>query len=852
MIEDNFPLEGLAELASVESRSREFTRPIYSLHKWWAKRFGCIFRTIGICALTDIKDPQQIINFTNKVNPSYSNYYRLHNYEHKTVVDPFMGGGTTIVELNRMNVKLVGCDINPVSWWTVKKEVEDLDISKFKKEFRNLSDTVGVKIASCFKTECECGNKNADVIYYLWVKHLNCIKCNQKVHLFKNYIVADGRIDIPRVICPECWNIFPTQDVKTDVKCDECNNTFNPSNGNTSGGNYICSCGQKYSISKQTQKQKKLLESELFAIDYYCQICKGSKKIKAPQNSDYQLIQEISKTLSKNNELLNLIPKQKLLDDGFCYRHTNYYYRSFSEIFTDRQLYGLTLLLSQILKIKDQNIREFFITAFSYSIEYNNSFTIYAHSVRKSAHIFTRHAYNPPTTFTEVNLWGVKDKNKLIGNGSFTSFVDKVIRAKEYCKKPFEKIPVEDKKTKKVNIQNEKIKGQIVDDFSDISSNHLQLLCQTSESLPIPDKSVDAIITDPPYFDNVMYSELADFFYIWLKKALEDDYPDIFKSELSPTLNEIVVNPTQKKDEGMFINGLTNVFKECNRILKDEGVMVFTYHHKQSKAWTGVLKAVLNSKFIITSIYPVHSEPITSIHIKNKDSIEYDTIIVCRKKKAQESITFKKFEQELYTKAQIILDEEISKHKKISKGDISVIVFGKCLQIVSNYYPNITADGNSVGIEEAVEKVWEIIDLLSMDDSYIPQEIDSLSRFFTANLADGKSMTYDELNKILVRKGIDVSELEAEKLIRGPKKEKVTTDADERKSLIDTKIKKGDDLLDIDKAQYLYLLYITDKNVSQWLRKWRTPELEQLCKILADKTGDDRYNDVMKVTLDMF
>lgn len=280
--------------------------------------------------------------------------------------------------------------------------------------------------------------------------------------------------------------------------------------------------------------------------------------------------------------------------------------------------------------------------------------------------------------------------------------------------------------------------------------------------------------------------------------------------------------------------------------------MVFTYHHKQSQAWTAVLEAILKSGFYVSGMYPIVSDPSFNPHIKDKDSIEYDAIIVCRKRTEDKSITFEKYEEELYLKARQIIEKEKNKRPTLSRGDKSVIVFGKCLEIYSKYYPNITKNGVRVPVEEATDKVWEIIDQLKEEDAYIPPELDPITRSFTANMFELSRLTYDELNKRLRPKGIDVSELDAEKLISGPKNDKQPTDPLERKSFIEKKIMRGEDLLDIDKAQYLYILYTTDKNPSQWLRKWKSPELEQLCKILAEKTGDQRYGDVMKITLDMF
>ena len=226
-------------------------------------------------------------------------------------------------------------------------------------------------------------------------------------------------------------------------------------------------------------------------------------------------------------------------------------------------------------------------------------------------------------------------------------------------------------------------------------------------------------------------------------------------------------------------------------------------------------------------------------------------MFICKKKETTNQITWDSFQQELYLKANIILTKESEKHAGLSIGDISVIVFGKCLEIFSTYYPKITQDGKPVSVEKAIDKVWEIIEQLS-DTDYLPQELDSITRAFTLNLFETGGISYDELNKRLRQKGVNISELDAEKLISGPKNAKFPTDPFSRKSYIENKSVRGDVLLDIDKVQYLFILYTTDKNPSQWLEKWKTPELEQLCKILAEKTGDPRYSDMMKVTLDMF
>jgi putative DNA methylase len=156
------------------------------------------------------------------------------------------------------------------------------------------------------------------------------------------------------------------------------------------------------------------------------------------------------------------------------------------------------------------------------------------------------------------------------------------------------------------------------------------LYARTAEDLSfLPDKSIDAIITDPPYYGNVMYGELSDFFYVWLRLALKDDYPE-FSPPLVNKEREIVVNEkavvgtgdtgqgTRVKDDTFFREGLLRCFRECHRVLKDDGLLVFTFHHEKPKAWAAVLDAVLQAGFDIKRVWTYHSE-VRSIHVMASD-----------------------------------------------------------------------------------------------------------------------------------------------------------------------------------------------------------------------------------------
>ena len=130
----------------------------------------------------------------------------------------------------------------------------------------------------------------------------------------------------------------------------------------------------------------------------------------------------------------------------------------------------------------------------------------------------------------------------------------------------------------------------------------------------IKPNSVDAIVTDPPYADNVMYSELSNFFYVWLRISLQERY-GIFKDEFVPWKNEIIINRVQEKGQYEFLDGLRRVLEESNRTLKDDGLLVFTFHHRDPKAWGSVLQAVMDSDFFVTAVYPIRSEMKASTHL---------------------------------------------------------------------------------------------------------------------------------------------------------------------------------------------------------------------------------------------
>jgi len=277
------------------------------------------------------------------------------------------------------------------------------------------------------------------------------------------------------------------------------------------------------------------------------------------------------------------------------------------------------------------------------------------------------------------------------------------------------------------------------------------------------------VITDPPYAGNVNYSELSDFFYVWLRLVLSKGYKE-FAPDLTPKAEEIIENPTRGKTPQDFEEGLTQVFRECNRILESDGLLAFTFHHAEGSAWEALLRAIGNSGFVVESVYPVHGESEISLHLMDKKAISYDLIHICRKKppfQETQRRSWAGIRQEIRRRAR----EEIRAietgrygQEPLSPADINIILIGKCLELYSRHYGSVVDhDGEEVPLRNALEEIRMMVDQLLTREQPLPSElsdIDPESYVYLTSLCDRKEVKSDDVHK--ATRGI----LEPESLIK--------------------------------------------------------------------------------------
>ncbi len=862
------------EMAEKETYRRDVYRPIYSLHKWWARRAGSTFRCLGLAALTDetvTKDDILTERSTGTHDGLYINPDDDRIDRDVTVLDPFAGGGTTLVEMNRLGADVTGYELNPVAWWTVKKSMDDVNLDVLEQEFERILEETREELAEYYTTIDPDTGQKCEVLYYFQSQKIPCLTCDEEVQLFPRYQLAKtmktrpGALYCPNPNCDD--RIIELKSRKkglkagTDVEiangnvetvsedgnevCTTCGHEFDPNNGTYGYGKYTCSNGHKHDVKETLQRQGEKPQFDRFALQYIDP--RGDKRIKKFDKRDDKRAQQAQE---KYNELSSdlPIPTQKIPDGDKTGALLNYNYDQFNQLFTDRHLLTFGLLFQKAINIQQrefdnadsENISEFIITTISASLEYNSKLCRWHAGNTKGISVFERHAYSPKTQPVEPNIISTEGTISSIDN-----FFRKVYRAKDYCQGPFEKI----KNRKSGDVEQFYVHSESISESKVKSLN-----CKTSERLDQADESVDYVITDPPYYDNVQYSELSDYFYVWLRECLKDKYEE-FSPELVPKAREIVANQSANKDEEFFVESLSNVFSEANRVLKPEGEMIFTYHHNENEAWSVILQALIQSGFTIAGAYPVQSEMPNNPHISDLDNAEYDILIFANKERTNEEITLTELRQNLFFELQDIIAEEQERHDDLGQADLGVILRGKCMYYYSRHYPNVYSEGEQVDIDTALNTVDSVIEQILEGSANLPQSIDPLTQSYAAFYQRGTE-DYDELNKHLLAKNLNVSDFEDEKLVKGSRDKKEPVTADERINYIEGKLnqngKGSDSLLDIDKVHYLYHLYKSDQNTVEYLKEWKTDDLQALADFMADVTDDERYESVMEMGLQQF
>ena len=604
---EDFPFEFLSSVAKRESWRKEVYRPIYHVHKWWAKRLGSVFRGLLLGGVlpegADLEDE----------------FYRSHSFEGITVFDGFMGSGTTIGEAHKLGMTALGRDINPVACESVRVALSPLDVDKLSKAYDTVASSVENQIRNLYRSAD--GQGSYETLYYFWVKQADCPDCAAEVDLFKSFVFAKNAYPKKKpevqVVCPSCSSIFESVYKARQVNCPNCSNAFDQTKGQARGAKATCQNGHTFSIASAVRAGGLPPRHRLYAKLVLRE--DGQKQYLEATREDREAYEECERQLNADVEEGRVRLPLGELEDGYNTRQAiNYNYTRWHHFFNARQTLALSWLQEAIASLSSIPERDALLTLFSGTLEFNNMFASYkGEGTGAVRHMFSHHVLKPEVTPIEANVWGTPKSS-----GAFSGlFKTRLLRALAYRQDPFE---VGANGQKKVYGVSAPMAKKRLDRWGTLAPGSVSISCGDSAGTGLPPGSVDLVVTDPPFFDNVHYSELADFFHAW-----QSLHPRGFVVSDKTTRSWAEV---QDGDAERFAGKLQAVLSECRRILKPDGLLIFSYHHSRADGWEALAQSIWGSGFFVSQTHPVYAELSASTpKSKANEPVLVDAVIVCRK-----------------------------------------------------------------------------------------------------------------------------------------------------------------------------------------------------------------------------
>lgn len=608
----------ISEIARLALREGQCTNPLYRVHRWFARRLGSQFRAI----LTGlVLEPHEADRF-------WDVYLGGVPLEGAIVLDPFVGGGTSLVEAGRCGASVIGYDIDPVATFITRFELEATAYDSGAPNIGKICERVSGQIAPFHRTSVpNVGDRT--VLHHFWVECRDCSTCGTTFEIHPHHQLAYSKEkQLQWVFCKDCHEVYELSVSRKEIRCG-CGIRTRIAQGTLLQGKVQCpACGMVLGLGERGDDPKRP-EWRLFAQEYLEETAVGvTRHFKKATKGDrirYGRARRLLEDIEKVNGCFapgRTIPTNGRSDN----RPLIHGFIRYRDLFNDRQLLHLTLLGQAIAGAKEPRDRRLLAMAFSEHLTTNCMYTAYAFGYRRISPMFSIHSYRHITRPVEINPW-----LDGIGRGTFPNVLSKIAKAIEFAKAPTELDPKGGRRPAVVPPQSGMTKvsrhpWQVLNGSASVAVS-----TNSSEDLEgIPDETINLILTDPPYFDNLSYSELSDFYLAWHQSLGVSEPPYDNPKFPAPMAANLALTDRADHSVEEYRNRLRRIFSECQRVLKTDGILVFTYHHKSPTAWGALGDAIAHSGLKCTTVLPLRGEGQGGLHSYN-GTIKWDAVFVCRK-----------------------------------------------------------------------------------------------------------------------------------------------------------------------------------------------------------------------------
>ena len=683
-IEDFLPVEEISKEAKKEKCGRPST---FEMHYWWARKPLIAARAAILGALLpkdfDRKEFVRLLGLgKDKRAHNYGvdldivqMYYRnMWGTKSPKILDPFAGGGSIPLEAMRLGLEVFCADYNPVAYIILKTALEypQRYKEKFVKDVDFWTDWVIEKTKSELQQLYpEHDGKKVAAYVYAWV--VTCPFCGLEIPLVTNWWLVKKREKY----------VYLNPFVENGSITFTIEKKGTPQKGTVSRGRGRClHCGHTI-VNKYIQEEiRKKRKERLLAV-----VLLGSegKEYNLPSEPD---INALTKAQTLFNEQAAVLKNDGLLPAG----HPDpgeiasaRYLPRWEDHFNARQLLLVTTLIKNIrsalqLINKDPEYTAAIAAALYHiigkHIDYNCRTTHWHTGYEKIGDVMSFRRPSLTWDHSEVNPF-VKSSGTLLS--AKKCVIDGLIYAVD----------------KLAHVQPPKV------------------VCKSVLSLPY-EKTFDIIITDPPYYDNVQYGELSDFFYVWAAKIL-NKYESEFNYLETPKSEEIDVSTSRYHSKEASISfyetTLQKAFITMEKALKDHGVLVLFFAHKDLHSWVVLANTLQGAGFTITSTWPIHTENANNVIAKGNSIMS--SIVITARKRFEEKTGYAeeiKKEVDMYVKKRI----NECKNSGMKDADVMVAAMGSALEIITQYSDVKSYSGNGT-IKDILNEVQDLKEIISID-----------------------------------------------------------------------------------------------------------------------------------------
>jgi adenine-specific DNA methylase len=289
----------------------------------------------------------------------------------------------------------------------------------------------------------------------------------------------------------------------------------------------------------------------------------------------------------------------------------------------------------------------------------------------------------------------------------------------------------------------------------------------SATDLPWGDDFFDAVITDPPYYDNVNYSNLSDFFYVWLKRTVGHLHPDLFATPLTPKSQEMVADAYRfggrEGAKQHFEAMLLQSFREIHRVLKPDGIAVIVFAHKTTEAWETVLGALTEAGLRTTMAWPIHTEMQARLLAQESAALASSIYIVCRKRQGAAT----GYWSEVRRETRELVDRRLQQFwdAGIRGADMFISAIGAAMEVFTRYARVETVSGDPVSMGEFLQEVRQVVAKFALrrvlHEPAVASELDALTRFYLLyRWAYGRAeVPFDEARKLATSVGLELTQV---------------------------------------------------------------------------------------------